>query len=338
MPRFTVLIPLLALSYPLAASVPCRAQVAATVRASGAEKAEEIQLADVQRKLKETFGSVERIRQDALPRFQALALNQLVDQLLVLQALERDKLGASRDEVEDEFALLKKTVAQTHPGTFADYLKYYGHTEASQRRALAWELSWKRHVGRMITAEAKEEHFQKHRRELDGTKLRVGHILFKPADPSVPADIDALVKEAQQVRQDIADGKISFEDAVIKHSGGTKKDGGDLGYIGRQGSMPEPFARAAFQLEKGQISPPVVTSFGVHLIRCTAEQPGQKTLKNDDVAEAVKLRLARQLFEEIARRERKKALADPKNAGIQFTGQAPFFKPGSDELIVPTGR
>jgi parvulin-like peptidyl-prolyl isomerase len=350
--RFTASLTLVALCCVATSGLPSRAQdaatasgnklaasvKAATVKADGVSNAEDISLADVERKLVETFGSLSRIRQEALPRFRALALSQLVDQSLVLQSLERDKLGASSQEVEQEFTQLKKTVAQTVPGTFADYLERTRHTEASCRRALAWELSWKRHAGRMITEEAKAAYFKEHRRDLDGTELRVAHILFKPADPAVAADLDELVKKAQQVREQIVAGKLSFEDAVVAHSGGTKKDGGDLGYILRQKSMPEPFARAAFELTKGQISRPVVTSFGVHLIRCGDERPGKLTLENADVQDAVKLRLRQQLFEEIAIRERKKVLADPKKPGIQFTGHSPYFKPGTDELIVPTAR
>ncbi len=322
-------------AFPCAA---CRAQVAATVaatvQAEGVGKAEEIHVADVQRKLKETFVRIERISKDALPRFQALALSQLVDQLLVLQSLERDKLGASPEEIEAEFNQYKKSLPDKDE--LAANLKLNWHTEASFRRyRIAWEKSWRRHVGRTITAEAKQSYFDKHRRELDGTELRVGHILLKPADPAVPADFDELTRKAREVRQQIADGKISFEDAVVAHSGGTKKDGGDLGFIQRQKSMPEPFARAAFELAKGQLSQPVVSTFGVHLIRCTGERPGKLTLDNDDVQEAVKLRLSQQLFDEIAGRERKKALADAKQPRIQFTGQAPYFKPGTDELLLP---
>ncbi len=333
MSRLFVLLAVGALLQAASSSTVCLAQVAATVKAEGVAEAEEIHVADVQRKLKETFFSIERIRKDALPRFQALALAQLVDQTLVLQSLERDKLGVTRSAVDADFALLKQSVVAVEP--FAEYLKRYGHTEASRHRALAWEMSWNRHAGRMATPEAKEAYFKEHRRELDGTELRVAHILFKPADPAVPADIDALVKTAGKVRQEILDGAMTFEDAVVKHSLGTKKDGGDLGFIQRHKSMPEAFARAAFELGKGQTSQPVVTSFGVHLIRCTDERAGKLTLESDDVQDAVKLRLRQQLFEEIAGRERKKALADTKNLGIQFTGQAPYFKPGTTELVLP---
>jgi parvulin-like peptidyl-prolyl isomerase len=312
----------------------CRAQVAATVQAEGIAKAEEIYVADVDRKLKETFVRVERISKEALPRFQALALGQLVDQLLVLQSLERDKLGASAEEIEAEFNQYKKSLLDKDG--LAANLRLQWHTEASFRRyRIAWEKSWKRHLGRTITPEAKQAYFDKHRRELDGTELRVGHILFKPADPAVPADFDELTRKARQVRQQIADGKVSFEDAVVAHSGGTKKDGGDLGFVQRHKSMPEPFARAAFELAKGEISQPVASTFGVHLIRCTDERAGKLTLDSDEVQEAVKLRLSQQIFEEVAARERKKALANGSKPGIQFTGQAPHFKPGTEELVLP---
>lgn len=47
---------------------------------------------------------------------------------------------------------------------------------------------------------------------------------------------------------------------------GSGKRGGDLGSFGR-GMMVKPFEEAAFKLEKGQLSEPVKTEFGYHVIK-----------------------------------------------------------------------
>ena len=47
---------------------------------------------------------------------------------------------------------------------------------------------------------------------------------------------------------------------------GSGKRGGDLGFFGR-GAMVKPFEVASFNLEKDQISEPVKTEFGYHIIK-----------------------------------------------------------------------
>lgn len=92
---------------------------------------------------------------------------------------------------------------------------------------------------------------------LDVHEVRASHILVKTR------------AEAVQIKKDIKDGKITFEDAARQYSlCPSGRNGGDLGFFNRK-QMVQQFADTAFDLKEGEISDPVGTKFGWHLIKTT---------------------------------------------------------------------
>ena len=74
-------------------------------------------------------------------------------------------------------------------------------------------------------------------------------------------------EEALQILDQIKKAEISFEEAAKKYSQcPSKARGGDLGYFGR-GMMVQEFKDVAFATPAGEISAPVQTQFGWHLIK-----------------------------------------------------------------------
>lgn len=72
--------------------------------------------------------------------------------------------------------------------------------------------------------------------------------------------------EAKDLERKLQDG-TTFEELAQKFSKcPSGKNGGDLGYFGKT-RMVQEFADAAFELGKGEVSSPVRTKFGYHLIK-----------------------------------------------------------------------
>lgn len=73
-------------------------------------------------------------------------------------------------------------------------------------------------------------------------------------------------KEAQEIRAAIADGADFAEQARARSTDGSASSGGDLGWFGTGMMVPE-FEKAVAALEVGEVSDPVQTQFGWHVIR-----------------------------------------------------------------------
>jgi parvulin-like peptidyl-prolyl isomerase len=242
---------------------------------------------------------------ESRPGLEAAALELVIGQRLIDRAVRREKLAPSDGQVDAAMSKIRSRALARH-ATFAEYLQEAGHTEASLRRQTTWRWGWRNYLAKHLTDERRQKYFEAHRREWDGTEVRVRHILLKVEEPAGPAQVAAAVERAVELRMRIADGQTTFAEAAMKYSAGpSAAQGGDLGFIPRRGQMVEEFSRAAFALAKGQLSGPVVTAFGVHLIECTDESPGELTWQ--DVRRDLEPLVIQELFDEIVAEERKNA-------------------------------
>ncbi len=266
------------------------------------------------------------IAREALPKMQAEMLGRLVDRRLIMRYLVEHKMGASEAELDLFVKQLVEKVLEPQNKSLADYLKQSKISEAEFRRQLTFQIGWNKYLKDNISDEKLYQYYKDHLRDYDGTEVRVSHILLRPAGTVNQEVVDKLKQQATQIREQIEAGKITFAEAATKYSAGPSRlDGGDLGFFPRHGVMAEPFSAAAFGLQKGQMSDPVLTNFGIHLIYLTDVHPGAN--KWDVVKPALSVPFAQELFEEMAAEQRK--VIQP-----QFTGAVPYFKPGSNELVV----
>ncbi len=285
---------------------------------------EELRVRDVERLVAEATGG-RAVVEEGLPRLRAEALDQLIDRRLIQAELIRRKLAPQASEVDAALDALRQELARRQV-SFSTYLDKGLHTEDSLRQQILWDLSWRAYVLGELNEQTLQDAFARHKRHLDGTEVRVSHILLRVQEPKNPTSVQAAIDRAQRIREEILSGKLTFAQAAEKYSSGpSRRRGGDLGFIPRRDRMVEAFSAAAFALEVGEISQPVLTQFGVHLILCTDIKPGTKMWS--DVQGELEVIVARERFDALAAELRPRA-------AIEFTGAYPYLEAG--RLVVPT--
>ncbi len=98
-------------------------------------------------------------------------------------------------------------------------------------------------------------------------EVRARHILIRVAPDAPEDEVQSAYQKALRVREQLLQG-ADFADLAEQYSDdpGSKLRGGDLGWFGYGRMVPE-FTQAAFSLDVNEISEPVRTQFGFHIIQ-----------------------------------------------------------------------
>ena len=264
-------------------------------------------------------------------RAEAAVLEQLVDERILRIELDRLGIQVTAAEVDAAVRRLQEQVAG-RGGDFEAFLVSRGRTATTIRDQVALEIGLDKFVRQQITPAALTAAFERNRREFDGTRLRVSHIVLRPeaggdGDPAAP-----LIVLAKQIRQRIIQGRISFSDAARAHSAGpSRRSGGDLGWIGRDGPMADVFAVQAYRVAKGSVSEPFVTPSGVHLLTVTDVEAGRTGF--DAVRSKIEKLLATELVRGlvVAGRQRTPVAF---SAGVPHLDPATLGQPADDRPVI----
>lgn len=209
---------------------------------------------------------------------EAAAVEGLVEQALLRQAVAQQGVAAEPAAVEAQVEKLRSELA-ARGIAFADFLTRTGQDEANLREQIALELAVRQFVAQQVTSREVEAYFKANRRELDGTLVRVSHIVLRPDLGRGESAVNECLDRARDIRSRILQGELTFAAAARAHSAGpSRRQDGDLGFIPRRGVATEEFARQAFTIAKGDISQPFATPAGVHLLSVTNVEPGRRTL------------------------------------------------------------
>jgi peptidyl-prolyl cis-trans isomerase C len=192
-------------------------------------------------------------------------------------------------------------------------LKYY------RRQVLRDHYFEQKLQGSVSDAEAKSFYDEKIGAVPAETEVRASHILVPDEDT------------ANDIREKLSrGGDFAALAKEFSKDPGSAENGGDLGYF-TKGQMVEPFASVAFKLEKGEISDPVQTQFGWHIIKVEDKRqkapPSFDTVKDQIVAYLVQEHAQKKIDE--LRSQGKVEIVDPdlKKAVEDARKETPEEKP-----------
>nr|BAL56208.1 peptidil-prolyl cis-trans isomerase [uncultured Acetothermia bacterium]BAL59918.1 hypothetical protein HGMM_OP4C554 [Candidatus Acetothermum autotrophicum] len=219
---------------------------------------------------------------------QSRVIDDLLRKRLITQEIERRHIVIPSSDVDDQTEIAFERILKQNNLTeeqAAQILKQQGRTLESFKRDLrqAVELNLKTErlrdsvVGPIEpTDQELAAYLEEHRDEYDTPEeVHARHILIRVPENASEAEIAQAKKQIEDIKRELEDG-ADFAELAKKYSQdpGSAQNGGDLGFFGR-GQMVQEFEDAAFALEPGQVSDPVRTQFGFHLIKVEEKKPAQ---------------------------------------------------------------
>ena len=212
---------------------------------------------------------------------------------------------------------------------FADHKKNYATDPAIRIQYLVFPFAVD-DKGITVSDEQVKARYQRDRDRFRKPEQRhARHILFKLAPDSSPETVAEKEKLAREILARAKKGEDFAALARQYSEGPSREQGGDLGFFSR-GQMVPAFDKAVFAMQPGEITGPVRTRFGLHLIKLEEIRPA--TIQSLDQARD-------QLVAEMKKEEaRARAFRQATDAyeGIMRAGSMEKFAAGSGVKVVTT--
>ncbi len=211
-------------------------------------------------------------------------INSMIDQKVILEMALLDSVIVDESEVDQALEQqIENLIFESNGRENAE--KLLGQSINSFRREFWYEMQNRLITERYqqtllsdikLTRQDVERFLETYKDSLPivPTKVKLHHILIKvkPNKKSKQSTINKL----KSLREKLVQKKVSFSEQAKLHSEdiGSKGRGGELGWV-KRGSLVKNFENTAFTLKLNEISNPIETEFGFHILE-TLDKKGEK--------------------------------------------------------------
>ncbi|TWT11159.1 peptidylprolyl isomerase [Planomicrobium sp. CPCC 101079] len=194
-------------------------------------------------------------------------------QILMIEKVLGENYEVTDEEVDAEYKKSQEEMGES----FDQFLAQNNQTEESYKKVIRLNLLQEKALTEDV--EVTDEEIQK-QYDRQGTELNARHILV--ADEATAADIKKQLDEGADF------AKLAEENSTDP---GSAANGGNLDWFGAGAMVPE-FEEAAYNLEVDEISEPVQTQHGFHVIQVLEKRKVEDQPALEDQKEAIRTELA----------------------------------------------
>ena len=217
----------------------------------------------------------------------AILRNQVLERLIVesiqLQLADRSGMRISDEQLNQTIQTIAKqnglTLKNFKKALEKDGVSYAQAREQIRRERLVSEVQRYRVGSKIQISDQDIDAFLKSSRGKSATEeeYRLGHILIQVPSQTSRDQLKAAEKKAKGLVKKLRKGADFSQTAVSNSEGRNALKGGDLGWR-KQGELPSLFANVVPSLSKGDVSDPIRSASGFHIIKVTNKRGGTSKL------------------------------------------------------------
>jgi len=200
-------------------------------------------------------------------------LDQMIDEKLVDNELKELKVTIGDKEVDAAIDEVKKSYS-LNDEQLQQAVTKEGYTITEYREQMRKQIGRYKLISEKVRknikvsdADVQTEYDRMTRAEGEDYEVHIRHILIAVPRNASQAQVDQARRKAAAVAVEAREPGVNFAELAKKRSeGSSSSDGGDLGFFKRGTMVPE-FEKVAFNLKTGEVSEPVRTQFGWHVLK-----------------------------------------------------------------------
>lgn len=218
-------------------------------------------------------------------------IDQMITDILIEEFIDKQGLIVTSEEIEREIRQIQNTISGNQKDdvpSLERILSSIGSDIDEFKRSMKYSIALEKYFLKKLDDTALKRYFEENQGVFNGEAVKVSHILIDTRNMKSEKEFAQALEQIKNIKKEIEQGG-AFEEIARKYSDcPTANNGGNLGFIQRKGNFSKSFLDTAFSLKVGQLSGPVQTEYGYHLIKVTEKKEGSP-VRFDDVREKVRL-------------------------------------------------